>query len=116
MKKGREPQGRGITDTWGYLEKGALQKNVGLAQVKEEGANIGHVPLEGLKLSDLPQGIQNNSKFNKAAVFISLLWDPLDSLVKNSTCLHVIGSDEMGGTKARERSDSPGFFRGFWLD
>jgi hypothetical protein len=55
------------------LEKGALQKNVGLAQVKEEGANIGHVPLEGLKLSDLPQGIQNNSKFNKAAVFISLL-------------------------------------------
>ena len=73
MKKDRESQGRGILDTWGYLEKGALQKNVGLAQVKEEGANIGHVPVEGFKLSDLPWGIQNNSKFNKAAVFVLLL-------------------------------------------
>lgn len=73
MKKGREPQGRGIPDTWGYLENGALQKNVALAQVREEGANIGHVPLEGLKLSDLPWGIQNNSKFNKAPMFVSLL-------------------------------------------
>ena len=73
MKMGREPQGRGIPDTWGYLEKGALQKNVGLAQVRKEGASIGHVPLEGLKLSDLPRGIQNNGKFNKAPVFVSLL-------------------------------------------
>lgn len=44
-----------------------------------------------------------------------LTWDLLDSSVKSTTCLHMIGLEKMGEAKPRDSNGKP-FSLQFWLD